>query len=903
MKHFPLLLLSLGMMCLMSTSCLENKEPYGLEDLRNAKSEWYQAQSQLKAAETAVRNADTEYQNALTEGKRAMNELQQIDNQIQAQLLEQKKLAVEHAALEYTRDSIDTEIKRLEIESANAQLEADKEFFATQIAEYQKLKKQYEADIKGYEADIAMKERDILDLRYQMEVLTEEHLAKMYELQEKTAIAERNYHDALAAIAASDSLLSESEKQQLEGAIARVDEARGKVSGKKAEIDKLTNDILDLRISLQYDSEILLLQAANKVKTDSLGLELAKENRNLMTGLLDGISTDNYLARIADMKAERDRLTQLGNNLAIQAQELEKQSRLAQDTIDRLDNEITAIYDLYTTQNNNIINTGNAFYTGTATRSIPLPTDPTLKQMVTDQIFYAIYAELYTFKDYQGNDVDYYMKEPDGLVFADGRYVMPDTWEFTETFDWNRVFIPFMRDIYISTFLLSGNDLAVLNSEIAVMEADFLRLKEDYDTTLARFIKYRDLSQAQITEYRMGQNYDLQAEVIDAYNGLLAKTDPTDADIQAVLDAVKTYIDLRFAIENNGTKPDAAQLTVANYRTGTIDLSDYINYAGYYPLSESTCQPGGTLYETGDAAYKLWGQRDRTVEFGAADFPNGLPFVWDSKNGSNPKGNTYILSNDYTGNILSSEGFSVSRTSLTTNLFLYRYATGITVNYSLWYDYVTTEYHIEFLKGLTASTAAVKEWKAVLDSFIAGIQAEEEAFEATVSEMENERDRSYEKIAVLTAEKRKVTARKLAIDTEKAFLNEQKGIYNDGITSLNGWINDVTALFEDTDLGALLSRYGLSAETLTEEPEATVKAIIEMIKAILENNVILQEKALAESERAYQDELNGLTDRAEEISDKENELEMLKVELEALITAYENYVEQLNSLMSLLYEE
>lgn len=58
------------------TSCLQNEEPAGIENLRNAKSELIRAEAAYKVAEIALIEADKAMKDALTAGTELDNKAQ-----------------------------------------------------------------------------------------------------------------------------------------------------------------------------------------------------------------------------------------------------------------------------------------------------------------------------------------------------------------------------------------------------------------------------------------------------------------------------------------------------------------------------------------------------------------------------------------------------------------------------------------------------------------------------------------------------------------------------------------------------------------------------------------------------------------------------------------------------------
>ncbi len=84
------------------TSCIDNDEPYGIEQMRTAKAEFYAAQAAYKTAEIEYLNAQTQLQQYLAEEQNLRNETLKLQNDLQSARNEDEKarlaLALEHGS-------------------------------------------------------------------------------------------------------------------------------------------------------------------------------------------------------------------------------------------------------------------------------------------------------------------------------------------------------------------------------------------------------------------------------------------------------------------------------------------------------------------------------------------------------------------------------------------------------------------------------------------------------------------------------------------------------------------------------------------------------------------------------------------------------------------------------------
>ncbi|HIR62567.1 MAG TPA: hypothetical protein IAC94_03465, partial [Candidatus Coprenecus avistercoris] len=192
---------ALGMF-FMTTSCMDNTEPAGIEEMRMAKSELLRAEALYKQALAATEQANAAIKQAEAEYDELVNQLKEIQVQ-EAQL--------------------DLEVRQAQQEYELALLEFDYQMqVASDSAEIMRL----QAEIAGYEWRILNKQLGMDTLSYKREQALEEHKAKMFDLQQKTAEAQETYENALAKIEAASYGLTEDEKGALAIMIQNMKNAR-----------------------------------------------------------------------------------------------------------------------------------------------------------------------------------------------------------------------------------------------------------------------------------------------------------------------------------------------------------------------------------------------------------------------------------------------------------------------------------------------------------------------------------------------------------------------------------------------------------------------------------------------------------------------------------------------------
>lgn len=899
----------------LAASCLENHEPDGLKNLRSSKAEYQRAEAAYVLAEAAYQNALAEYRKAETEGQILLNELQKINNQIREQDLEIERINTEKERLALVRDSIDTEIYKLNLELANAALEAEKERIASEIAKYEKMRKGYEAEIAEYDRQIVEAELEILNFRNQMELRAEQHKEQMYILQQATAEAEAAYKEALADIAASDSLLTDLEKEQLEKAIERVETARQAVTRLQNTVTGLNNQLLDLEVKYNYNYETAVLDAEYEIKTDSLALELTKLRKEQFDATVDGISTDNYLSRISDLKAAIVGFEEDIDALTLSNQELQKKQRLYQDSIDqanadmnRLSGEISQIDAMINAIENEFYNPVNSY-------SVNLPADKSLAQTLVEQMFVALKASNFGIE---------------GLTFdeASGRWTFPAELTVKQNFQFAYNALSYVNN-WLEKYVKSDNEIAQLTQNLATFKGNFNApynyggTKELYDTTLNRYRKSLAAYQKDAAAYRMGQGYDLQAEVQDAYDEFTAIATPTDAQIQAILDAVKEYVELRFSIENYPT-PDLTLLTLEQYKAGSININDYINYNG--TLAEATCLSGGSCMNTKEYAQQLWGysQRNRVVELDRNTFGKdfslvvipGAEFSWNK--------NSVVLVN--AGDIrieMEREGMNISGTTALVDSYgnvIYNYFSLNEDGY--WIDCLRSEILISTAQTILDYQSEVREYKAYIQGLIDALRQAEADMEASLEPYEqNKKDKGQEqqnlllKIADLRSAQDFVNLDINANIAEQQVLRDNVNEYNNMITVVEGLFDPEGKVQDAIDIFNYHFGYQpgdeeyLEAEDFTEKTPEQIAVICEMMKTVFEDQVIIAQETLLNAKADYEKILNGLLKDdddsyfTEKIADLQARLDDAKAALGTQIAVYEQYVKELNSLLALLFGE
>lgn len=235
-KVILFLVVGIGALCTLS-SCLQNEEPAGIENLRNAKSELIKAEAQYKTAEIALVQAQAALQETIKAGQELDNRLKEIDVE-----LAEAELAYEKTKLELQ-----------EAEAAQAS--------AVQLAWLQ--------------AELLKQELEQQRLANEKELIAENHKAALAEAQAATAEAENAYQTVLAQIEAATVELNANEKKQLKYYTNKVEEVRGSLNDAQDKLVDAQQALIDAKYN--YDATGREIELTAKVTSAELALAEAKE--------------------------------------------------------------------------------------------------------------------------------------------------------------------------------------------------------------------------------------------------------------------------------------------------------------------------------------------------------------------------------------------------------------------------------------------------------------------------------------------------------------------------------------------------------------------------------------------------------------------------------------------------
>lgn len=222
-------------MCTLS-SCLQNEEPAGVENLRNAKSELIKAEAQYKAAEIALVQAEAALKETIRAGYELDNKLKELDVQ-----LKEAQVAYELARIE---------LQKAQDAAAN------------------------EVELAKLQNDLLAQEIRKQKLENQKELVVEEHKEALLKAQKAVAEAEKAYQDVLDEINSVTTELTEAEKTQLAYYTQQVEAIRTKLNTAQDQLVSAQHGLI--KAKYEYDPVQREVELTRKVAAANETLENVK---------------------------------------------------------------------------------------------------------------------------------------------------------------------------------------------------------------------------------------------------------------------------------------------------------------------------------------------------------------------------------------------------------------------------------------------------------------------------------------------------------------------------------------------------------------------------------------------------------------------------------------------------
>lgn len=575
-------------MFFMTTSCMDNTEPAGIEEMRMAKSELLRAQAAYETARAAVEQANAAIQQANAEWQTLQNQLVEITVQ---------------------EEQLDLELRQAEQEYKIALLEYQ---YQAEIAADSADIMYYQSKIAWYEWEVMRCEMEQDSISLSRERMIERHNAWLLQLQTATAQAQYNYETALRDIAALKTGLTEQESKKLEEYIEKIEGTNGTV-GLRQELrqaeTKLINaqrNLLQLQMSLNADSLYLENVYAAQVDAQNVVLKFAEE---ALAEAPDLTSSDSWVAQKVAAEEEKENIEKTIGDLQRDAEEMKGEKAPFEAKVQELNEEKeilkTQIKEVYA-QLGFDYNGGNPTQSGTAPESklderavFTLTIPENILQVVAPTINKHIEA---TDKTSSPEPADDDVVIISGIEEVDGKYVLENgesfSWETSykkanEIFDGinnNKGLIASLDELHLATAEIADVQLKINDATIALNDP-VTGYKSQYDKYLAIF----DEGLADFNEYaeEYGITYNSEDKFVlnsvnmaqaakdaleDIHELLSGATAPTQAQIEPLINTIRTEQETRFALVGRAVA-DYEKLTYANYSAATpvITITDLEN--------------------------------------------------------------------------------------------------------------------------------------------------------------------------------------------------------------------------------------------------------------------------------------------------------------------------------------
>lgn len=559
-------------MFFMTTSCLDNTEPAGIEAMRLAKAGLIDAQA-------AYQQALADYQQAQIALLDAELAAKQLENQMKELELQQKQLE-----LDLQEAQNEHEIRMMELEYLLAQEQNNAE-----IAELQM--QIAELELRQLQMEISMQ-----DLENQKEILMQQHELYLLELQTQLAQAQADYEQALRDIEAAKHGLTATEQNKLNEYIAAIENIQIELNLAENALIAAQREVADLKFSYSTDS----LRLYNEYK---FGVDIAQKNLDEAKAELEEVrnldltaGAEELMTQKTGIEEEIETLNAQIDDLVLKADEMEYEKeapeaeiRNLQAQMQEVNNQINDLYDqlqggqsvLYTDEVRNLeVPEGMARFVGQSVGSNGWGYDGTITVL-----------EGFTPPDYSTGNLHYTLP---GGVFS---------WRTTGSINLYTVLPALISDL--KSYVLTAPGLQNMQHSLEDLKMDYNAVggvKDAYENNLkvfrsakAGYDKYA--AEYGILNYTRYSTDNLFVKAEKAFNQLeeliqkgiaLDSADFKDV-VTASLDAIRHEQEVRDTLFGNAY-PGWENITYANL-TSAADAENHIEYAfvteAYYNSSNA----------------------------------------------------------------------------------------------------------------------------------------------------------------------------------------------------------------------------------------------------------------------------------------------------------------------------
>lgn len=529
---------ALGMF-FMTTSCMDNTEPAGIEEMRMAKSELLRAEALYKQALAATEQANAAIKQADAEYKELVNQLKEIE--------------VQEAQIDLEVYQKQQELKLIELEYEHQ----------AAIAEDSATIMQWKSKIAWYEWEIIRCQKEAEDLENKRLEALEKHKAYMYDLQALTAQAQQRYEEALAKIEAASYGLTEEEKGALAIMIQNMKNARDALNTAENTVVDKQSALLAAQYALGRDT--VYYQTYYQILVDAQYREVVKAQEVLTEAqAMDFTDVDKLTEEKETLEAENETLTreiadlrrQASDKAAAELDPLNNQLNVIQGQIDAIDHSIDELYvDLgYDYNNGNV--TGSQDYPGAAAERhvFELEIPEAIVPDVADEFNTAFgTADNSLDPDDQTKPNDNEVIIISGFEEVDGEWTLPGgiySWEATYEKTKEILFNTTTNTGLLKTIADQAFDPAQLsNYQLILSEQEAKKAEIDADYAFYLDVYNKGLAEFNTLAAEYGITYNsawefvadkdnLLAKATEAYQAYTAAATPTAAQTEAFVVAV-----------------------------------------------------------------------------------------------------------------------------------------------------------------------------------------------------------------------------------------------------------------------------------------------------------------------------------------------------------------------------
>lgn len=858
------------------SSCLDNEEPKGIEELRGAMSELYKAYAQVQLSEVELNKAEAALKMALVEQQNLKNKQIEVETEKLQILNEREKILNDREKLENEKRAVDVELKQLELVKEQAGLDHQQALRELELkgkqAELDTYMKRLAVEMKGYE-------NRIQELDRELELAVENHKVLLLKAQEDLARAEKAYEDALKEIEAQKVLLTAEQQQMLNPVLDQLKEVRGKIKTKQAEIVQAERDLIDLmvnfdpesygkKLALKVTEKELLLAEAQKMK-DRVAIFNTKPFSEWEKQLTEMEDT------LAKVKVEQDLITKKIAETELGKQPFENKIDELKATIDKKYIERNKLVD----QRNELNN--KCYEMQDIAISVPVPA---LEDISFRSLYWGggPYSNYMTITNVEQDPVTYKVSLTDHLLHFD-----------VGLRDMNLLLLggtdngqPFGGIIAVfKNLMISAEDKAQAqlqlndyNKDKELFAATYAAAKTAWEKTVTNY------KEAEVA-YGFGEIKDQQVLAREAWEKY-GNTDPSKRvkkDTTDMLAAIKGYVDKRTVLDGDPgytvwdpvageNKPLSEVLTYDFYKEYSVNsgMDNVINNVVYMPRVGDNGPQGGAYLAWWNASSELYGT-PRLTELALAEFDGKLVLSESGNIISTAPGFTEILNK-----------LNLSTYSLQNSLWFKKYRA------EYLYDNLNLRLSLEadlqkLYENAVAKQAEVEAALKAVDAEIQAVEDQIQAIDEEITALNEQIDAQREEIA------------KIDIDQIDPLRMMYDARYNSGIlarryTDLDNIRTSILRIMGENGTGDLWYQDAKAEE---------IKADIERLMNRYEQNIADAEAALAQAKKALERFNQGGDQKQTEIADQEQKIKDLTAELEELQKEFTELTAKKDALMEI----